>query len=161
MISRVMNFCNNHFPRTCERSNSFAIAPDGITGNFTKTYIVGQYIWIKETIANDGVYKIKDVSTTKLTLDAVLATENTGDFITLYGLAVPRNFLDIVNDINDWASENAGKEGIQSEKIDDYSVTYSGSGGIWESAFVSRLRPYRQVYETPELPLKNGVTQWR
>ena len=164
MISQIMNYCKNHFVRSKERKSTFAIVNDGIEGVFSEKYIVGQYIWIRESIVNDGVYKITNVDlNSKLTLDATLTSEDVeSEFITVYGLAVPNAFLDIVTDIESWKTANAGKEGVASESIDDYSISFgTGSNGAmantWQVAFESRLTAYKQVFETVEMPLKNGV----
>jgi len=163
LISQIMNYCKNHFVRSKERKSTFAIVSDGITGSFQEKYIVGQYLWIRESIANDGVYKIIGVDLdNKLTLDATLTDEYLDDeYITIYGLAVPTSFLDIVTDIGNWKTNNAGKEGVKSESIDDYSISFStGSNGAtantWQTAFESRLTPYKQVFETVEMPTKSG-----
>lgn len=148
-----MAYCKNHFDRSSE-TQSFEIVADGIVGTFEETYIVGQYVWLVGSFINDGVYKISEVTTTKLTLDATLQAENTDETMVLYGLAPDNDFLSIVADIETWVTANAGSEGIASESLGNYSVSFAtGSDGAtansWQSAFSGRLERYRQVYETP------------
>ena len=152
MLAQVMNACNNHFWKTRERSD-LAFVADGITGTFENTYFVGQYVHVVGSYMNDGVYKVTGVATSKLTLDATLTAENSSDFVTLYGCGVPSDFLSVVSDIDTWVTGNSGKEGVSSESIGSYSVSYgTGSDGQttnnWKSAFDGRLKPYKQVFET-------------
>lgn len=152
MIAQIMAYCKNHFWRNRERNN-FTIVTDGIEGTFSNTYLVGQYVHIVGSYINDGVYKITAVSSSKLTLDATLLAEDTDDLITLYGCAVPADFLTIVSDIETWVSSNGGKDGIASESIDSYSISFGtaadgSTGNNWKSAFSGRLGPYKQVFET-------------
>jgi hypothetical protein len=161
MIEQVMRFCKNHFPRSKERKK-FTFVSDGITGTFTETYVIGQYIWVRESFVNDGVYQIIEKTSSKLTLNATLTSEETNGYSTVLGLHVPNDFLSLVCDIESWVTNNGGREGIVSEKIDDYSVNYGKNAtgqmaNTWQIAFGDRLVPYKQVYETVEMPLKNGV----
>lgn len=147
-----MNYCNNHFWRSSECDN-FTIVSDGIEGDFDNTYLVGQYIHVKQSYLNDGVYKITGVTSSKLTLDATLQAEDTDDYITVYGCKVPGAFLSIVTDIESWQAKNTGTEGVASEIIDGYSISFaSGPGGVvgntWQNAFASRLSTYKQIYES-------------
>ena len=151
MIAQIMKYCNNHFWRSYERNN-FAIVEDGITGTFTETYLAGQYIHIVDSYLNDGVYKITAVSSVKLTLDATLIAEDTDDYITVYGCKVPSDFLSLVTDIETWQTKNSGLEGVASESIDSYSVSFASGidgliGNTWQNAFKSRLSTYRAMYE--------------
>lgn len=144
MISQVMRYCNKYFPKTYERSN-YEIIADGIQGSFSKTYVVGQYIYVKDSLLNDGVYRITDISSIKLTLEATLSAENTGQAITVFGLTPPRDFLELVNEISNYTS----KDGVASEKIDDFSVTFKGDGS-WQSAFMNKLNTYKSIYNDLE-----------
>ena len=152
MIAQIMQYCKNHFWRSRERNN-FTIVTDGIEGTFCNTYLVGQYVHIVGSYINDGVYKVTGVTTSKLTLDATLLAEDTDDFITLYGCAVPADFLTIVSDIEAWVTSNGGKDGVASESIDSYSISFGtgsdgSTGNNWKSAFSGRLTAYKQVFET-------------
>lgn len=145
MINAVMTHIKNHFARSIE-SQAFEIVSDGIVGSFSEKYIAGQYVWIKCSFVNDGVYKITGVTTTKLTLDATLTEENTGKLIYLFGLAPPVDFLTVVTEIENFTS----KDGVVSESIDDYSVSFGGAGGgdgSWTSVFNNKLSQWRRMYD--------------
>ncbi len=143
-----MDYCKNHFARSVE-AGAFEIVFDGIQGSFNQKYIAGQYLWIKESFANDGVYKITEATANKLTLDATLVPENTGEAFCIYGCSPPAGFLALVTDIENFISNNGAKDGITSEHIDDYSVSF-GSGGGWADAFKTRLGQYRRIYDDDE-----------
>lgn len=154
MIAEMMTACKNHFVRSKDRE-TYQFVADGIVGSFSETYVVGQYIWVRESILNDGVYKLTAVSTTKLTVDATLKPENTEEMTTVYGLAVPTDFIQLATDIDTWLTNNGRKEGLASESIDSYSVSFANDGS-WQSAFAKSLAPYKQVYETPEMVWRNN-----
>lgn len=142
MLNVVMTHIKNHFARSWE-IGQYEIVTDGIVGSFYKKYIVGQYVWLKYSFVNDGVYKITGVTSNKLTLDATLTAENTGELIALFGLAVPHDFLTVVTEIENFKS----KDGVTSESIDDYSVSYGGDGGSWTSVFSGKLSQWRRMYD--------------
>lgn len=142
MLDQVMTHIKNHFARSIE-SRAFEIVADGIVGIFSEKYVVGQYVWVKRSFINDGVYKITGITATKLTLDATLQPENTGELIYLFGLAPPKDFLTVVTEIENFKS----KDGVTSESIDDYSVSYGGNGGGWASVFKDKLSPWKRMYD--------------
>lgn len=142
MLNKVMTEIKNHFARSVE-SQTYQIVTDGIVGSFSEKYIVGQYIWIKHSFINDGVYKITGVTESKLTLDATLLEENTGELILLFGLAVPPDFLTVVTEIEAYTS----KDGVISESIGDYSVNYGNTGGSWVNAFSEKLSQWKRMFD--------------
>jgi len=145
MLNQIMTQINNHFSRSLE-SQAYEIVTDGIVGTFSETYIKGQYIWIKGSFINDGVYKIDSVTTSKITVEENLQAENTGEYMLLFGLAVPADFLTVATDIGNYTSS----DGIKSESIGDYSVSYGGSSdgdGSWVSAFGKQLSKWNRMYD--------------
>jgi hypothetical protein len=151
LISQILSDINNHFPRTAEYGNytfTPASANTTISGTFSDHYAVGQYIYIKNSILNDGVYHISGVSAS-LTVDSVLQAETTTDGIWVYGLAIPSDVLSLVADIETWVTNNAGTEGVNSESIGRYSVSYKNGGG-WQPAFRSRLNGYRCIKDSTD-----------
>lgn len=142
MLNAVMTHIKNHFARSWE-VGQYEIVSDGIVGSFSEKYIVGQYLWLKYSFVNDGVYKITGVTNQKLTLDATLTPENTDELIVLFGLSVPPDFLTVVTEIESFKS----KDGVMSESIDDYSVSYGGDGGSWTSVFRGKLSKWRRMYD--------------
>lgn len=148
MISQIMAYIKNHFWYSMERE-TFKYTTTGIEGDFDNTYVVGQYIHVVGSFLNDGVYKLTAVTDTVLTVDATLQEEETDEYSTIYGCKVTNDFLSIVADIESWSSDNSGKEGVASESIDSYSISFNSDaqGNGWQSAFRGRLAPYKQVYE--------------
>ncbi len=144
MISKIMNHLKNHFvDNSYAELDHFGIVSDGIVGSFSETYIVGMYLIIRKSYLNDGIYEITGVTSNKLTLDATLNAENTGDTIYIIGSTPPKDFLDLVTDISNFTEKGIG---VKSESIDDYSVSYDDDGS-WQSVFANKLNDYRRVYD--------------
>ena len=142
MIEQVMDKINNHFVKSLEVKN-FEIVSDGITGDFNETYFNGMYVLIKNSYLNDGVYKIIEVDSNKITVDETLQAELSDDNIFLYALAPPKTFIDIVNNIETY--DNSTNGGIKSKRIQDMDITYTDDNS-WYSVFKSKLKQYRRVY---------------
>lgn len=151
MIGQVMREVNRHWPRSYENITlTFSAAASTITGEMTETYLAGQYIMIDCSVLNDDVYKIASVSVvgddTILTVNEGLQSEVAT--ARLFGLMPPKDFLELVTEIDTYKA-SGNKEGITSESIDDYSVSY-GSGGGWRDTFRKRLDVYRQAFGDTE-----------
>lgn len=146
-IDAVMTEINNHFAISAE-SGTFEIVTDGIVGTFTDTYLVGQYVWLQGTFLNDGVYKISEITTSKITfVDTDLLAENTGDTIYLFGLSPGKTFLTLVSDISSYDSTLT--KGVKSESQGNRSVTYGtqDGDGSWQSVYKSQLNAYRRMFD--------------
>jgi len=137
-MNKLLKHLNRYWPRSIERV--VEIVPDGFVGKFTDDYLVGQYVLIKNSIMSDGVYRLTGVSPTKLTVAEVLTAEST-QLISIYGLAIPREIIALNAKIEAYK----GAEGIASESIDDYSISYKDGSG-WQVAFRSELIVYRLMY---------------
>ena len=142
-----MDYCKNYFVFSCE-AEAFEIVADGIVGTFSDTYVVGQYVSIDDSFVNDGVYKITAVSATKLTLDATLTAENTGDTIYVFGLKVPNAFVTIVDNITTYNATST--KGVKSESQGNRSVSYGSAAGdgnsSWQSVFSGDLTPFMRMF---------------
>lgn len=160
MIGQVMKACNNYFLMTHENILN-EITSTHIKGPFYDTYLQGQYILINGTRLNDGVYQIVSVSSNGLELEGLLP-EATVEYFELYGLAPSKEFRSLVSTIEAWVQVNGNKQGITSESIDDYSVSFDsskGSPGDWKTAFNAQLNSYRKAFNT--IPkLGNIRTKW-
>lgn len=143
MLNQIMKEIKNHFAR-CFEIGKFEIVADGIQGTFTQTYVVGAYVWIKNSFVNDGVYKITQVATNKITLDATLTAENTNEEMVLYLCTPPKDFIDLANKIITYNTTNS--DGISSKSLGDLSISYSGDS-TWVSVFKGQLNTYRKVYD--------------
>ena len=110
-------------------------------------FIPGGYVRIIGSLLNDGIYHIGQ----DMRIDGALDETFTG---TLTLLAIPRDFLELVQEIDQFVDANkkdssAGQ--FTSESIGDYSYTRSaGKDGVrisWQEMFKTRLHPYRRMYE--------------
>ncbi len=147
MLYEVMNNINNHFVNSKEK-NKLIIVSDGIESesNFKEVYLPGQYILIKNSVLNDGVYKVLSFNSNKITVKEALQAENI-ESICIFGLAVPKTFITLVENIESWQNKNSCNVGISSEKIDDYQINYSNNGSKgYLSAFKNQLNTYRKMY---------------
>ena len=165
MIGKVMTEVKNHFARSVE-SKAYEIVVDGIQGSFQEKYVVGQYVWVYNSFINDGVYKITAITSTKLTLDATLQAENTGETIVVFGLKPPTEFLSLVTDIESYVNNQAVTSlGIKSESQGNRSISYgsgsSGAGGnTWQSVFSESLNKYRRMFDDDE-SFNIGKLNWQ
>lgn len=148
MIEKVLHYLNHFYPHTVETVKGVEV--DGIT--VKKDYIVGQYIYIKDSIMNDGIYKITTITGNKINLD--LTAEPTT--ITVYALAIPKSLLNLTTEIEAYGEKD---ESLSSESIDDYSVSFKNGSG-WEKAFASKLAPYKRVYSDLERIERNWQNRW-
>jgi hypothetical protein len=144
MLQNILDYLNNYFVRTRELFT--AVVSDGITGTFSKTYAIGQYISIDNTLINNGVYKITGVSTSKLTLDATLTAETVTGVV--WGLAIPKVVLTLATEIASY--DSTSQKGVMSESQGNRSISYgngttSGSSN-WQSVYKSNLMPYKKIY---------------
>ena len=136
----IMSEINNFFDISQENGD-YEIVTDGIEGDFTGTYVANQYVRIRNSVLNDGVYKVTGVTSSKLTLDATLTAEDTGRSIALYGLAVPPDFITLSNTII-----SSGKESsVKSETVSRYSVDYGDGGSHWTKTYKNSLNKYRKL----------------
>jgi len=150
MLERVCNHVHNYFIRSAYPGEYEITGGSLPLGEILKE---GQRFQLIGSDLNDGVYTwhadgIKDDDDKEA---AALADEAFAG--TILAMAPPKEFLAIVGEIADWVDAyGAGADSpYQSENvIGVYSYTKAsgaaadGSGGSgWESAFASRLNPYR------------------
>lgn len=133
-LGNMLKYINRNFVVRCDSVTS--IVADGVLGSFVD-YVVGQYVYIRGSLLNDGVYKITAVSTSKLTLDEALTAEATSHLKTVYGLGIPKALLALAVKIG----AHTQTAGIASESIDDYSVSYTDSS--WAGAYAKELQSWR------------------
>ena len=102
----------------------------------------GQYFRIVGSIFNDGVYCFKE--------ELVLEDEEFDGAIWL--MAIPKDFLALAKEIDDWVTEYGSKltSPYQSESFGGYSYSKAsgknGGGAVtWQDAFATRLNLYRRI----------------
>lgn len=107
----------------------------------------GQYFRIVGSVLNDGIYKHP--------VDSAELLNETFDG-AVWKMAVPRAFLDLVTEIEDWsakylAADSMANSPFTSESFGGYSysknagtVADGGSGASWQNAFATRLNAWRK-----------------
>nr|DAE24929.1 MAG TPA: hypothetical protein [Siphoviridae sp. ctljn1] len=139
MLYEIMKRINNFFIVKSFKG-TWAIEGGKIALPFVQT---NQYILIQGSIFNDGVYKYTD--------DLVLENETFDGVIS--GLAVPKSFLALADEIMEWQSKNKDiiTSPYSSETFDGYSYSMASGNSVengsksWYKAFSDRLAMYRKV----------------
>ena len=139
-LYEIMQDVNNFFVVESEKIN-VEITSTTLIGDFENEYISGQYVLLQNSLLNDGVYKITNVTATILTLDATLQAEDTERIMCLSALKIPPSFLNLANEI----IANGSNEGVQSESVSRYSVTYGEGGKSWTSVYKKALDRWRKL----------------
>lgn len=133
MLEMVMKYCRNYFPKKYFRG-SFEIHDGSIDLPFMKE---NQYFLIEGSIFNDGVHQYPADE---------LEDEKFEGIIT--ALAVPRAFVDLVEEIKEWNSKNDSSSQFQSESFGGYSYTkatgINGQPLSWKDVYRDRLNVYRK-----------------
>lgn len=151
MLTEVCNFIHNYF-EVAQISGEFQIANGAIDlDDFLR---FGQRFRIVGSSLNDGIYTYR--------MDGVYNDDNTEltalddeTFIgVIYAMSIPRNVMQIVDDIKTWVEKNkdALDSPYTSESFGGYSYTKaSGSGSNaggalgWQDLFRSKLNAYRKI----------------
>lgn len=103
----------------------------------------GQYYRIVGSALNDGLHKYGDGN--QLTNERFCGA--------IWALAIPSDIVSLSEEVKEWNDKNASKvtSPFQSESFENYSYTkasaQNGGAVTWESAFRSRLNPYRKMRE--------------
>jgi hypothetical protein len=106
-------------------------------------FVPGQYIRVVGSVLNDGVYMIG-------------SADYTGSEIfngSIWSLALPKDFLDLATEIQDWceANKNTLESPYTSESFGGYSYTKKagsnsdGGAYTWQDQFASRLNRWRKA----------------
>lgn len=145
MILNIMREVKRFWEVSSE-DGEFVIEDGILTGN-EYMYPVGSYIAITGSLMNNNVYLITD---DKITLENTTDEEFEG---TIYQLAPPRDFLELVEEIKRF-QETQGTPSINiSERFGTDSRTKAtGKNGAvltWRDVFQERLRPYRKSVVMP------------
>lgn len=95
----------------------------------------GQYYRVVGSVFNDGVHKYGDEQD-------VLSDEIFNGAV--WCMSVPKAFLNLVEDIEKWQSEN-GNNTFQSESFGGYSYSRVAGTETWQGAFKQRLNQWRKI----------------
>lgn len=139
MIGKICAYLHNYFTKDLE-TLSVAFSGNTITGDFQNTYFAGQYLHVTNSYINDGVYLITDVASDTLTVSDTMNTESTDEIVCIESMSPPKEFLELVTEISAFTA----KDGVQSESIDDYSVSFAKDGS-WQSVYANKLSPYKRL----------------
>lgn len=141
MLEQVLQYLNNWFRLPGGiHSGMFTIKNGGIALPFLKK---GQYFRIVGSVFNDGVYQYP--------VDTLVDETFSG---VIWSLAIPRQLLDVVSEVEAWNAKNGDKATgpYQSESFAGYSYTLKsgeGSNGYdhstWQGAFSAKLEQWRKT----------------
>ena len=147
MLEALMRHVNNRFDRDAKgRDYGHAEGEFGIVGGSLEVEGLedGQWFWVEGSALNDGLHLYP--------ADDLEDEEFEGRVVFL---RVPRNVVELAEDIESWVYDNAKVlDGpYQSESFGGYSYTKastgSGSDGTyvdgWQAHFASRMRPFRKI----------------
>lgn len=148
MLSEICHYLKNWFDKGQPRIHgAFEISDGKITDHdFTDVIQQNQYFRIVGSVFNDGVYKYDD--------ELVLNDEVFVGAIWL--MAIPKAFLDLVTEIEDWQKLNGSADSeamspFQSESFGGYSYSKGSSGSngsssvSWKNAYGTRLNAWRKL----------------
>lgn len=141
ILEQVLMHIHNWF-QVGIQTGTYTIRDGTITLPFLQD---GQYFRIAGSVFNDGLHRYgSDIETlTDETFDGAIWT-----------LAIPRSLLDIAGEISRW-QEKYGEQAASpylSESFGGYQYSKGTPGGqsgasSWQTAFRSRLNPYRKLRE--------------
>ena len=140
MLLELMRECKNFFDIS-EETGNFVI--DNNIISLSNDYIIDQYILITGSVLNNGIYKIKD------NLYTLENSKDEGFTGTIYGLAIPKDFIKLSETIEKYIQDNPQSNKIR-EKIGSYDVSMASNekGTItWQQVFARDLNPFRRMFK--------------
>lgn len=137
IIDDIKNYCKNTFAQkgryVYDSNMSFSSAnseviPSSTSDNFQEEFIAGDTIYILGSNFNDGFYSLGTVNTTSLVVNESFVTESTNVNTIIYRVDFPSDIEKIAADMIGYNISMLGSNrGVNSERIGDYSITYSGN----------------------------------
>lgn len=146
MLTQVCQYLRNWFERT-KYIGDFTITSGELTfgDGSSLPLLSGQYYRIVGSVLNDGVHQVGE--------EQPLEDESFNG--SVWSMAVPSDFIELVNDIDKWNKDNAAaiNNPYQSESFGGYtytkgynSMTNGTSVSIsWQNQFYARLAPWRKI----------------
>lgn len=148
--SFIVDRTNNHFtnPNLYIIANTISFSDQTITdsagGFITAGFSDGMTVYISGSKANDGYYEIDTVAAGSIVLkDGVFVTETSGYALTIYHVKIPKGLLFAAAQLVGYLLSQGKSQGIASESIGDYSVSYLTT--IPDAIVGHFLRPYKKV----------------
>lgn len=117
--SLIRSYTNNNFQNRNMRIE--APVKDGVLMGHSSFFKVGDTVQVSQSMVNDGLYVIEELTDTTITVDGDLF-----DFPlnTVTKVVYPADVQKGVIDLMVWEKENRQKVGIKSETLSRRSVTY-------------------------------------
>lgn len=140
-IKKAFAYCKNYFhvPGQLVQSYSITFDADAKTitlsgGGFVTSglnpirFQSGMYIHVEGSILNNKVFLTSTVTNTVITLDSseTLYDEEAGAFVSIYMMMIDDGFKSALVEYVGWRLESAKKQGLTSERMDDYSANFKG-----------------------------------
>lgn len=147
MLNDICLELNNFFDRDMPKIfDTITINKGRITNaDFLAIIKKHQYFRIVGSVFNDGVYRYDEF--------LQLPTDETFKG-AIWLMAVPADFLALVDDIKEWQTKNGGADSVAmspfaSESFGGYSYSKASGGSssvpTWQSVYASRLNKYRRI----------------
>ena len=144
-MERILKYINNYYAKT-EELGTITIKDNKI--ELKGTYIPSQYILVRGSILNDGIYKINTVSDNTIEVTGSVNEIFEG---VVYALAIPKDIIEMQKELDDLESKYEPSV-YQSEHFGNYSYSLAtNKQGEAMSPFdyvAPRLISYRKIYET-------------
>ena len=102
----------------------------------------GKDITVTGSNYNDGIYSVASVSSNVITVNEDLNDETMSNYVTVRIIKFPESLKLIAAQIIKHWLLSKSTSGLQSERFDDYSASYSGD---LPSTTIKQLNAYRQV----------------
>lgn len=153
----VCDYCNSDFiDKQFDYFSSSAVSFINSNNSINLTNIGNKKIVANDTIRvygslrNDQVFTVDTVNTNSLILNSIdtITDEDEGEgiFISKVKYPVPLKF--IVSKMIKYNIDRLTKEqGVKSEKIDDYNITYEDNVNGFPTSIMNQLNVYRQLYK--------------
>ncbi len=141
MLEQVLRHIRTFFQYMFQTAEDITATEIEVTDG--QQFLPGQYVYVCGSVLNDGVYQLDAVAGDMLEMQGL--TPETPSDVVVYGLAIPKALLDVVTEIEAYVEKNP--DGVQSESLGDYSVSYGGgqAGASWENAFAGKLSQWRRL----------------
>ena len=141
----VRAYTNNHFLEINAKANAYQVAAATMIDN--DVFQVGDTVEINHSVRSDGLCKVIAADGEGVLLDPVPYGEKGGFTVTL--VKYPADVVMAAINMLKWSLEYGDKQGIKSETISRWSVTYfdmdNASEGGYPRAIMTALKPYRQA----------------
>jgi len=144
--STIREVTNNNFQRRAVRLKDVTLKNDTVTSQSRFIgFKQGQTIQVSDSIYNDGLYVVKDVSKNSLTVAGHIFTnaDILGAFVTL--VIYPPDIVSGVIEMLRYDDKMVDKVGVKSEKISRYSVTYAELQGRYPDSLLSFLDTHMRL----------------